>query len=229
MHIEHVHTGRCVSAGVRNVTDAEGTTEDLEESGLVFQMRVGHLLGTVGSIVYQRWAEALAEPEVTPNRAKTKHRIARLHQRMARMRADFPHKLSTRWSNRHALIVLEEPRIGDMTRSAQGTVQEPGHNVAAKSGLHRSILDQGWDAFATMLEYKLSAADASCLSPRTPPARRARRAGMSIPRAVAAAMRFAAPSANTASTRISTPQRCSRNAEWRPDPNPIPQQEVAAC
>ena len=129
------------------------------------------------------------------------------------MRADFLHKLSTRWSNSHALIVLEDLRIGNMTRSAKGTVQEPGHNVAAKSGLHRSILDQGWDAFATMLEYKLSAADASCLSPR----------------AVAAAMRFAAPSANTASTRISTPQRCSRNAEWRPDPNPIPQQEVAAC
>ena len=45
-------------------------TEDLDPSGLVFQMRAGYLLGTVGSIVYQRWAEVLAELEVTPTQAK---------------------------------------------------------------------------------------------------------------------------------------------------------------
>ncbi len=45
-------------------------TEDLDPSGLVFQMRTGYLLGTVGSIVYQRWAEVLAELEVTPTQAK---------------------------------------------------------------------------------------------------------------------------------------------------------------
>ena len=52
------------------MADEEGTTEDLDPSGLVFQMRIGYLLGTVGSIVYQRWAEALAELEVSPTQAK---------------------------------------------------------------------------------------------------------------------------------------------------------------
>jgi DNA-binding MarR family transcriptional regulator len=52
------------------VTDAEGTTEDLEGPGLVFQVRIGYLLGTVGSVVYQRWAEALGELGVTPTQAK---------------------------------------------------------------------------------------------------------------------------------------------------------------
>jgi len=91
------------------------------------------------------------------NRAKTKQRIARLHQRIARMRADFLHKLSTRWAKSHGTIVLEDLRIGNMTRSARGTVEEPGRNVAAKSGLNRSILDQGWGMFAQMLGYKLAA------------------------------------------------------------------------
>ena len=32
----------------------------------------------------------------------------------------------------------------------------PGRNVAQKRGLNRSILAQGWHAFAAMLEYKLA-------------------------------------------------------------------------
>ena len=40
-----------------------------------------------------------------------------------------------------------------MSRSAKGTVEEPGRHVAAKSGLNKSILDQGWRLFRHMLEY----------------------------------------------------------------------------
>ena len=41
-----------------------------------------------------------------------------------------------------------------MSRSARGTVEEPGRNVAQKSGLNKAILDQGWGTFRRMLEYK---------------------------------------------------------------------------
>ncbi len=90
------------------------------------------------------------------NRAKTKAKIARLHQRIRRQREDFLHKLSTRWSKSHALIVLEDLRIGNMTRSAKGTVENPGSRVSQKAGLNRAILDQGWGEFARMLDYKLA-------------------------------------------------------------------------
>ncbi|MGK7917957.1 MAG: RNA-guided endonuclease InsQ/TnpB family protein [Prochloraceae cyanobacterium] len=40
--------------------------------------------------------------------------------------------------------------------SAKGDWENPGKNLAAKSGLNRSILDQGWYAFEMMLKYKLS-------------------------------------------------------------------------
>ena len=41
-----------------------------------------------------------------------------------------------------------------MSKSAQGTLENPGRNVKAKSGLNRSILDQGWFEFRRQLEYK---------------------------------------------------------------------------
>jgi putative transposase len=41
-----------------------------------------------------------------------------------------------------------------MSRSARGTVEEPGHNVMQKSGLNKAVLDQGWGTFRRMLEYK---------------------------------------------------------------------------
>jgi putative transposase len=43
-----------------------------------------------------------------------------------------------------------------MSRSAKGTAQAPGTNVAAKSGLNRSILDKGWSMFARLPDYKLA-------------------------------------------------------------------------
>ncbi|MHB8189082.1 MAG: zinc ribbon domain-containing protein [Ferrimicrobium sp.] len=41
-----------------------------------------------------------------------------------------------------------------MTRSAKGTLQSPGKNVRAKSGLNRSILEQGWGTFRKRLTDK---------------------------------------------------------------------------
>ena len=41
-----------------------------------------------------------------------------------------------------------------MSRSAKGTLDEPGKHVAAKSGLNKAILDQGWGMFRRLLEYK---------------------------------------------------------------------------
>ena len=49
---------------------------------------------------------------------------------------------------------MEKLWVRNMTASAKGTVEEPGKNVAQKSGLNRNILDQGWSMFATFLGYK---------------------------------------------------------------------------
>ncbi|GIH61298.1 RNA-guided endonuclease InsQ/TnpB family protein [Microbispora siamensis] len=56
------------------------------------------------------------------------------------------------------VIVHEDLRIANMTRSASGTVEQPGRNVAQKSGLNRSILDAGWGVFLQVLAHKAESA-----------------------------------------------------------------------
>jgi putative transposase len=52
-------------------------------------------------------------------------------------------------------VAIEDLKIVNMTASAKGTVEEPGRNVRQKAGLNRSILNQGWRSFETILAYKL--------------------------------------------------------------------------
>lgn len=88
------------------------------------------------------------------NWQKQKARINRIHTRIANVRRDTLHKISTQISQNHAMIVIEDLKVSNMSRSAKGTAENPGSNVAAKSGLNRSILDQGWYEFRRQLEYK---------------------------------------------------------------------------
>ena len=89
------------------------------------------------------------------NWKKQKARTTRLHHRIACCRKDFLHKLSTDLADRYGTICVEDLSVKNMTKSAMGTVENPGRNVRAKSGLNRSILDQGWSTFLDMLSYKL--------------------------------------------------------------------------
>lgn len=87
-------------------------------------------------------------------RRKAAQRVAALHRKVANSRRDYLHKASRRMVNTYDLIVLEDLRIQNMTRSARGTIEAPGRNVAAKAGLNRSINDAGWGVLQDMLTYK---------------------------------------------------------------------------
>jgi putative transposase len=43
-----------------------------------------------------------------------------------------------------------------MSKSSKGTVDVPSNNINQKSGLNRSILNQGWGEFRRQLAYKLA-------------------------------------------------------------------------
>jgi putative transposase len=90
------------------------------------------------------------------NWKKAKARVQRIHTGIANARNDFLHKASTTISKNHALVCIEELRIGNMSKSSAGTLEAPGKKVAQKSGLNKAILDQGWFELRRQLEYKMA-------------------------------------------------------------------------
>jgi len=87
-------------------------------------------------------------------RRSAKTTAARLKAREASRRKDWCEKTSTDLARRFDVIRVEDLKIANMTRSAKGTAQAPGVNVAAKAGLNRGILGNGWGALVRRLEDK---------------------------------------------------------------------------
>ncbi len=88
------------------------------------------------------------------NWKKAKSHVQRIQAKIAHVRNDFLHKISTDISKNHAMIVVEDLKVTNMSKSASGTIEAPGKRVRQKRGLNRSILDQGWGEFRRQLEYK---------------------------------------------------------------------------
>ena len=88
------------------------------------------------------------------NWKKAKARVQNIHTRIANVRRDFLHKTTTTISKNHAIVCIEDLQVRNMSKSAAGSSDSPGRNVRAKSGLNKSILDQGWFEFRRQLEYK---------------------------------------------------------------------------
>ncbi|CAM5241086.1 hypothetical protein GCM10010230_27380 [Streptomyces narbonensis] len=67
---------------------------------------------------------------------------------------DWQHKTTTHIARTYGTVVVEALTITSMVKSAKGTTEAPGKNVAQKSGLNRSISGEAWGRTVTMLTYK---------------------------------------------------------------------------
>jgi putative transposase len=87
-------------------------------------------------------------------RVQVRLAIAQLKARETDARTDWAEKTSTNLAQRFDLIRVEDLNIRNMTRSARGSVTEPGRNVRQKAGLNREIARSGWGLLVTRLEQK---------------------------------------------------------------------------
>ena len=102
-----------------------------------------------------RYQRAMSrKTKFSSNWKKAKARVQKIHTRIANVRRDFLHKTTTTISKNHAIVCIEDLQVRNMSKSAAGSSDSPGRNVKAKSGLNKSILDQGWFEFRRQLEYK---------------------------------------------------------------------------
>ena len=87
-------------------------------------------------------------------RGRVRHAIARLRARERDRRTDWAEKVSTDIARRFDVIRVEDLKIGNMTRSAKGSRENPGRSVRAKAGLNRGILGSGWGLLVRRLQDK---------------------------------------------------------------------------
>ena len=88
------------------------------------------------------------------NRYKLVKKIQKLHWHIANIRKDYLHKASCTLSKNHAIVCMEDLQVRNMSKSSKGSIEKPGGNVKAKSGLNKAILDQGWGELTRQLSYK---------------------------------------------------------------------------
>lgn len=102
-----------------------------------------------------RYQRAMSrKTKFSSNWKKAKAKVQKIHTRIANARKDFLHKASCQISQNHAMIAIEDLQVRNMSKSAKGNSEQHGKQVKQKSGLNRSILDQGWAEFRRQLEYK---------------------------------------------------------------------------
>lgn len=88
------------------------------------------------------------------NAHKARQRVAAVHSKISRRRHNHLHQTSARIVGDAGLIATEKLTVKNMTRTARGTPEKPGKNVAQKAGLNRNILDTAPAALMKMLSCK---------------------------------------------------------------------------
>lgn len=81
--------------------------------------------------------------------------LSAFKRKEANQRKDHHHKLSAKIADQYALVAMEKLKIKNMSKSAKGTLENPGKQVKAKSGLNREILDTAPAMLMDMIRYKV--------------------------------------------------------------------------
>jgi putative transposase len=85
-------------------------------------------------------------------------RIRRLHRRQSNIEENWARHTAKALVAQHEVLVLEDLNLAGMTRSAKGTLEEPGKNVAAKSGLNRVLAEAAPGRLARWITVKAESA-----------------------------------------------------------------------
>ena len=88
-------------------------------------------------------------------RSRARHLLAKAHRRLRHKRQNWHHCVCREIANKHGVAIVENLKTVGLTKSAKGTIENPGKNVKQKSGLNRVILKTGWTGLKRKLDCKM--------------------------------------------------------------------------
>ncbi len=131
-----------VDRNVGQATDSTGALHALPDT-------------TVEDAKIKRYQRRMARQQKGSNRRRgTARKLRQLQRKRARRRDTATHQISRKMADTAHTVVMEDLNTKGMTKSAQGTVENPGRNVQQKAGLNRAILASGWGPLERKLAYK---------------------------------------------------------------------------
>jgi len=142
-----------VDAGLEYfVACSDGSTEEPTKFYRQFQEKLAQLQ-----------AKQQERPKGSKARRKLNHRIARLHQRIARQRRQWHFEVAGRLLDKVEVVFVEKLRVKNMSRKNKPKPDGEGgfapNGQAAKSGLNKSFADAGISGFLNeILPYKAAKA-----------------------------------------------------------------------
>ena len=95
------------------------------------------------------------------SRQKTVARLAKHTDREKIRNRNELHRITAQFVNKYDFFAIEDLSIVALTRSARGTLENPGQGVTIKAAANRSMLEQTWGEFAQILTYKAEGAGMS--------------------------------------------------------------------
>lgn len=127
---------------IRPITDSNGKTYDIPLASAKERKKL------------KRLSQDVSRKKGSHNRRKAQARLNVFKGKMSRRSLHEMHRATTLLAKNHGMVAYEDMRVKNMTASAAGTLENPGRNVAAKSGLNRAILEVGWGEAKRQIEYK---------------------------------------------------------------------------
>ncbi len=105
----------------------------------------------------KRYARAFSRKKRgSKNQGKASKKLSKAYHRERQLRKDWIEKTTHSIASNCRVVVVENLNVKGLTKSAKGTVDNPGTNVSAKSGLNRELTRLGMGMFLVRLEQKVS-------------------------------------------------------------------------
>lgn len=148
---------------VHAVTISDGLFFDLDTEAIKAQeLKIAKLQRQLSlnassrkKLAKKKLAEPFDKHQPSRKRRKLLHRLQKAHQKIRHIRQDFHKKTAHTLAQEYGCVYAEDLRVRNMTKSAKGTIENPGKNVKQKSGLNRSILRTGFYDFRRTLDWAL--------------------------------------------------------------------------